>query len=268
MLKNLIKNNIARKLSIASGIVVTLLICCCFMIVQLANAGEKLSDSTSFGIGNQRFSVDAQVGVITDTEFNDPLSFESSQTTISTYSTRDISLAVSTIGHKKEVEAKAIAEAQKAAEIAHIAFCKNRRNEHQKKYGMPSDLTEINWDQGKDAFIIEWTIKLNRYFLGSPLANTGEIFAQSAWENGIDPRWSAAISNTESSKGLHCFNPYNAWGWGDSSWNNWIDAISDHVEGLSKSYGYTIHTSFAEKYCPPNCDNWYNNTLSEMKKIK
>lgn len=83
----------------------------------------------------------------------------------------------------------------------------------------------------------------------------------------MDPRWSPAISNTESSKGFCCFLPHNAWGWGQDSFDNWSDAIWNHVRGLSEGYGYSITRSYAAKYCPPNCFNWYNNTLREMNKI-
>ena len=83
----------------------------------------------------------------------------------------------------------------------------------------------------------------------------------------MDPRWSPAISNTESGKGAHCFLPHNAWGWGASIWFNWTDAIYAHVKGLADGYGYSITYSAAAKYCPPNTANWYNNTLGEMAKM-
>ena len=92
-------------------------------------------------------------------------------------------------------------------------------------------------------------------------------FAAAAWENGVDPRWSPAISNTESSKGANCFLPYNAWGWGASSFSSWEDAINAHVAGLASGYGYTISVWAAQKYCPPNYSNWFANTLSEMSRI-
>ena len=70
---------------------------------------------------------------------------------------------------------------------------------------------------GKAAFIEEWTARIDAYLAGSPLAGYGSVFAEAAWEYSIDPRWSPAISNTESSKGRICFLPHNAWGWGDVS---------------------------------------------------
>ena len=92
-------------------------------------------------------------------------------------------------------------------------------------------------------------------------------FATAAWEYGVDPRWSPAISNTESSKGANCFRDHNAWGWGQSSWGSWEEAINAHVAGLASNYGYSITYAFAAKYCPPNTDHWFNATLSQMQMI-
>lgn len=259
--------HISKKLLITFAVVIAILGCLLFVIIEAANAGEKLQESDSFGLGNQRFSINAPVGVISSNLYEAQSTYDSSHTSLATYSTRDISTALSSISYKIELAAQAAAAAAHAEEMAKINVAKNKRNEHALSYGMPPNLEEINWDQGKDSFIAEWTMRINKYFLGTPMANTGEIFANAAWDNGIDPRWSPAISNTESSKGFACFNECNAWGWGDSYWSNWYDAINGHVAGLSESYGYTITRGFAEKYCPPNSDNWYNNTLSEMLKI-
>ena len=82
-----------------------------------------------------------------------------------------------------------------------------------------------DWTSDRDAFVAQWAGRINAYLAGSPMAGTGETFAEAAWDYGVDPRWSPAISNTESSKGLYCFNSCNAWGWGSASWDNWDDAI-------------------------------------------
>ena len=113
----------------------------------------------------------------------------------------------------------------------------------------------------------EWTSRIDDYLAGSPLAGHGSTFAQAAWDNGIDPRWSPTISNTESTKGRVCFKPHNAWGWDQSSWSNWDTAISAQVAGLARGYDFTISYAYAQRYCPPNCDNWYRDTLNQMKLI-
>ena len=80
-----------------------------------------------------------------------------------------------------------------------------------------ASLPDVDFSVGKEAFISTWSQRIDAYLSGSPLAGQGVTFATAAWEYGVDPRWSPAISNTESSKGAVCFKPYNAWGWGQSS---------------------------------------------------
>lgn len=126
---------------------------------------------------------------------------------------------------------------------------------------------DVDFSVGRDAFISEWAGRINAYLAGSALAGYGEDFATAAWNYGVDPRWSPAISNTESGKGTHCFAPHNAWGWTGGAWGDWSSAIDAHVAGLAKGYGYTISYHNASVYCPPNTAHWYSNTLSEMMKI-
>ena len=161
-------------------------------------------------------------------------------------------------------EQAALAEEQARIQAAEQALAKARTTDASSAM---SQLTEVDWSCGKDAFISEWTNRINNYLAGSPLAGQGETFATAAWENGVDPRWSPAISNTESTKGTNCFLPHNAWGWGSTGWSSWEEAINAHVAGLAKGYGYTISYSNAQKYCPPNYDNWFHDTLREMSKI-
>ncbi|MEE0845257.1 MAG: hypothetical protein U0L71_03600 [Eggerthellaceae bacterium] len=124
-----------------------------------------------------------------------------------------------------------------------------------------------DWSSDKASFVAQWAGRIDAYLAGSPLAGQGTTFAEAAWDYGVDPRWSPAISYTESSKGLYCFNPHNAWGWGSSSWGSWEEAIRAHVQGLARGYGYTISVSAAQKYCPPNWEHWYNTTLAQMNMI-
>ncbi|MBR2804014.1 MAG: hypothetical protein IKE20_02565, partial [Eggerthellaceae bacterium] len=98
---------------------------------------------------------------------------------------------------------------------------------------MEYNLPAIDWSVGREAFVAEWSARIDAYLAGSPLSGYGTTFAEAAWENGIDPRWSPAISNTESGKGSACFLPHNAWGWGSSAWGDWDTAIRAHVAGLA-----------------------------------
>ncbi|MGI6535552.1 MAG: coiled-coil domain-containing protein [Eggerthellaceae bacterium] len=126
---------------------------------------------------------------------------------------------------------------------------------------------DVDWSVGKSAFVSTWTKRIDNYLAGSPLAGQGSTFATAAWNYGVDPRWSPAIAYTESSLGAACFKPYNAWGWGTSSWGSWEEAINAHVAGLVHGYGSTISVTAAQKYCPPNWQTWYNKTLAQMNSI-
>jgi hypothetical protein len=124
-----------------------------------------------------------------------------------------------------------------------------------------------DWSQDKSAFVAMWAARIDAYLGGSPMGGQGYVFAEAAWDYGVDPRWSPAISCTESSKGLYCFLPHNAWGWGSVSWPDWDTAIRAHVRGLAIGYGYTISEAAAQKYCPPNWQHWLDVTSSQMALI-
>ncbi|MCH4054366.1 MAG: hypothetical protein LKG38_03490 [Atopobiaceae bacterium] len=127
--------------------------------------------------------------------------------------------------------------------------------------------SNVDWSDGEQEFVSSWGARIDAYLAGSPLAGHGATFAQAAWDYGVDPRWSPAIACIESSKGLYCFLPHNAWGWGNSSWPDWDTAIRAHVAGLASGYGYTISYEAAKRYCPPNAAFWYSSVLAQMQRI-
>ena len=122
-------------------------------------------------------------------------------------------------------------------------------------------------ESDQEKFVAEWAPRIDAYLAGSPLAGQGTTFAQAAWQYGCDPRLSPAISMVESGQGRNCFLPYNAWGWGSSSWNSWEEAIWAHVAGLASGYGGQLTYAGAQKYCPPNADAWYASVLANMQSI-
>lgn len=164
---------------------------------------------------------------------------------------------------RQQAEAAAAAEVAKAQEQA---TAENSAAQSSSGISGPRD-DGANWSSDKTTFVNEWTVRIDNYLAGSPLAGQGRTFASAAWDYGVDPRWSPAISYTESSKGAVCFRSHNAWGWGSSSWNSWEEAIDAHVRGLARGYGYTISVSAAKKYCPPNWEHWYNVTSAQMNLI-
>ena len=123
-------------------------------------------------------------------------------------------------------------------------------------------------ESDQEKFVAEWAPRIDAYLAGSPLAGQGTTFAEAAWQYGCDPRFSPAISMVESGQGRHCFLPHNAWGWGSSSWSSWEEAIWAHVAGLASGYGGQLTYAGAQKYCPPNADEWYASVLANMQSIE
>lgn len=178
----------------------------------------------------------------------------------------------------KEAARKAQEEAERAqaeAQADQLASS-GQSNEGSNLANKPSDEDEAmetptadqaDWSTSKAAFVAKWAPRIDAYLGSAPLGGQGATFAAAAWDYGVDPRWSPAISCVESTKGRYCFRSHNAWGWGSSSWSSWEEAIDAHVGGLSRGYGYTITQAAARKYCPPNWRHWYNTCVSEMAKI-
>lgn len=129
------------------------------------------------------------------------------------------------------------------------------------------DPEPVDWQSQKDTFVAGWASRIDAFLAGSPMAGQGATFAEAAWAYGVDPRFSPAISAVESSRGAYCFKPYNAWGWGSSSWGSWEEAIWAHVAGLASGYGGHLTYAAAKKYCPPNASNWYASVLANMERI-
>lgn len=167
----------------------------------------------------------------------------------------------------EEEERRAAIEAAKEKEEAGGSFTTESGNEVEIETPPAQDPEVVDPGSDKEAFISEWTARIDAYLAGSPLAGQGKTFAEAAWEYGVDPRFSPAISHVESSKGRYCFKSHNAWGWGSSSWDSWEEAIWEHVQGLAIGYGGQLTYAGAQKYCPPNADFWYSTVLAEMGKI-
>lgn len=245
--------------------------------VTVGCASLVLAGFIGFGVasaGNQSavegaFGLDADIAAATADQRSIVVSGSNGaveDSVLESTSQRDISQNVQAIEEQLEAERKAAEELARAQEAERIAAAEAAKAVQQQSDAAAqlAGLSDVDWSVGEEAFIAEWTARIDAYLAGSPLAGQGATFARAAWNNGVDPRWSPAISNTESSKGAHCFLPCNAWGWGSSSWGSWEEAINAHVAGLASGYGYSITYAAAQKYCPPNCDHWFNATLSEM----
>lgn len=254
------KTGIAAKIA---GVACASLLAAGCVSFGLAFAGGGLSVG-GFGLGKV-----SQAVIVEEKEadsFADSTSFVSSGLVIGNTAQRDITRGIEEIAAEEEAARIAAEKARVAAEKAAIERAEaNQANQIAREGSLV--LSAVDFSVGKEAFIAEWTERIDRYLAGSNLSGYGAVFAAAAWENGVDPRWSPAISNTESSKGANCFKWHNAWGWGESSWSSWEQAINAHVAGLARGYGYTISLGNAAKYCPPTYEEWYANTLSEMRRI-
>lgn len=235
-----------------------------------ASAGSGISsDADTFGID----AVSASSAAASDLSGATSDSSSADSSSLAAETNRDISAGIEGIEAEEEAARIAAEEAARREEEAHIAAAEQARAEQQQEIDADAasaaveQLPDVNWEVGKDAFIAEWSARIDAYLAGTNLAGYGSVFAEAAWDNGVDPRFSPAISNTESSNGKVCFKPCNAWGWGDSGWSNWDEAIRAHVAGLAKGYGYSLTYAGAQKYCPPNYDHWFYNTLGQMMLI-
>ena len=171
------------------------------------------------------------------------------------------------IAAEREAERKRI-EAENAAALERVRSTKAMQGVASAS-GEPFEysLPAVDWTVGREAFVGEWAARIDAYLAGSALEGYGYAFAEAAWDNGVDPRWSPAISDTESGKGSVCFKPCNAWGWGENAWGDWDTAIRAHVAGLANGYGYCITPEAAATYCPPNTAFWYSHTIEQMSYI-
>lgn len=254
-----------------AGVCVLSMLAVGFLGFDWASAGSHDTNATSFGLEHQSVNVGAE-GVspetVDDKSDADVLPVEdiSEGASLATASSRDVSAGVQEIAAEEEAARIAAEQAAREAEQRAIQRADASRSKYYATYGsLPAG--DVDFSVGEEAFVAEWTSRIDDYLAGSPLAGHGATFAQAAWDNGIDPRWSPAISNTESTKGRVCFKAHNAWGWDQTSWSNWDTAIRAHVAGLARGYGFTISYTYAQRYCPPNYDNWYRDTLNQMKLI-
>ena len=243
-----------------------------FINFDWASAGSHDATTTSFGLEHQSAentaNADVSPATVDDKSDAEVLAVDdvAEGASLATASSRDVSAGIDEIAAEEEAARIAAEEEARRAEEAAIARADATRSEYYATYGsLPAG--DVDFSVGREAFIAEWTERIDNYLAGSPLAGHGSTFAEAAWEAGIDPRWSPAISNTESTKGRVCFKSFNAWGWDQTNWPDWDTAIWAHVSGLARGYGFTISYAYAQRYCPPNYDNWYRDTLGQMSLI-
>jgi hypothetical protein len=101
----------------------------------------------------------------------------------------------------------------------------------------------------------------------SPMAEYAEFIVETADHFGMDWRLIPAISIVESSGGIYCFKPYNAFGWGSASFKSFEHSIYTVSEGLALRYGSDNPYVIAYAYCPPNALGWANKVTNLMNQM-
>lgn len=166
----------------------------------------------------------------------------------------------------KAAQDEAVIEAKSALDAA-VAARKSAQKEAKAQSTGSALASDIDWSLSHDEFVSHWGERIDDYLSGTPLAGQGETFADAAYQNGADPRFSPAISRIESSCGAACFRPHNAWGWMGKSFSSWSEAIYAHVKYLAGPlYGGYLTPKGAATYCPPG-GPWYSKVAAEMNKI-
>lgn len=98
---------------------------------------------------------------------------------------------------------------------------------------------------------------INRFYAGTPMAGTGNSAVDAGIKYNVDPYAIAAISRTESGRGVHCVNSNNpfgrkAIGGGYMSWGSFSEALYDEASYLARVYlnkGLTNWDSIGHVYC-------------------
>ena len=256
-----------RVLAVVAVLIVALAVS--FVVLLLPNLGTSstmaFGSDDEFGLGRTKVATTTSVAVLADDA--EPSDLESASSALTAAASRDITSNIDSINAYLEEERRKAEEALRIEEAETLKAVEQKMDEQRATAGIPAGLDNIDWSVGKKAFIEEWTKRIDEYMAGYPLAGYGEVFATAAWNNRIDPRLSPAISRTESTSGQVCFKPYNAWGWGTTTWYSWEQAINDHVSGMAEAYGYTLSWNFAMQYCPPTYQHWYRSTYAEMLEI-
>ena len=185
------KSNLAAKI-IAVGCASCVLTGCIGFGFASAGSGA-VHDIDSFGIGG----ADANVAIADSADFANVSEGSTRESTVLTsIASRDISQGIEAIEAEEEAARIAAEEAARAEEEARIAAAEQAKAEQEAAAARDAasdavaSLPEVDFSVGKEAFVSEWTSRINAYLAGSPLAGQGATFAEAAWSNGVDPRWS------------------------------------------------------------------------------
>lgn len=99
---------------------------------------------------------------------------------------------------------------------------------------------------------------------GSPMAGCGECYVANGERTGIPACLSVGIAEAESSSGMACFAPHNAWGMlaYPGGWSSWEEGITANFDWLVRYYG--CPQSMYE--CPGYCEG--NGTMGNVDRVQ
>lgn len=128
--------------------------------------------------------------------------------------------------------------------------------------------------QGREAFVEKWAPRIDAYLAGRPLQGQGRAFAEAAFDQCLDPRWSPATSMVESGGGAACFASYNAYGWlARGGFSSWEEGVREHAAYLRGTYGTSPTPAAAGLYLVGDptalaeSNEYYLALLTEMAKV-
>ena len=88
---------------------------------------------------------------------------------------------------------------------------------------------------------------------GSPMAGMGECYVENGERTGIPATLSVGIAEAESSSGLDCFAPHNAWGMIGPEYrggfSSWQDDITANFDYLVQHFGCPQNMTQCPGYC-------------------
>ena len=188
------KSNLAAKI-LAVGCASCVLTGCIGFGFASAGSGAA-HDIDSFGIDASSTSAAATATQSADfsAATSDAAASPRETTVLTSTASRDISQGIEAIEAEEEAARIAAEEAARAEEEARIAAAEQAKAEQEARAAQESAanaaamLSEVDFTVGKEAFITEWTSRIDNYLAGSPLAGYGSTFAEAAWNNGVDPR--------------------------------------------------------------------------------
>ncbi|NPV54536.1 MAG: glucosaminidase domain-containing protein [Firmicutes bacterium] len=111
-----------------------------------------------------------------------------------------------------------------------------------------------------DAYLARW---------GSPLAGCGRVFAEEGERTGVNPHLPVAIAGAESTFGLACFAPHNAWGMLSypQGFASWEEGIRANFAWLAKHYGRPQSAYDCPGYCVPD-HPWMERVQSIIRELE